>query len=55
MEQPKIIGICEICKAPIYETQKYRKLPLRKDKYVHTQCEQMRRARMFAIGAWVRT
>jgi hypothetical protein len=54
MEQPKIIAICEICKGPIYENQPYRKIPLQEDKYVHLECERMRRAKMFAIGAWFR-
>jgi hypothetical protein len=54
MEQPKIIAICEICKSPIYEGHPYIKIPLQENKYVHLECAMMCRAKMFAIGAWLR-
>jgi hypothetical protein len=53
--EPKIIGTCIYCKGPIYEGQEYRKIPLRKDKYVHKMCEKAMRAHALAVGAWLRT
>jgi hypothetical protein len=52
--EPKIIAICEICKSPIYEGHPYIKIPLQENKYVHLECAMMCRAKMFAIGAWLR-
>jgi biotin synthase-like enzyme len=51
----KEVGICEYCRQPIYENEPYRKLPLRKNKYVHKRCEDLMRAKAFAMGAWLRS
>jgi hypothetical protein len=54
MSEDKIVGICIYCKRPIYNCEAYRKIPLRKDKYVHIMCERIMRAHALAVGAWMR-